>query len=86
MDGAVAPDHDEFGRPTLDDDVLVFVNAGPEPVAFTVPDVGPPHVWRPGIDTSAPDGVPGSTATVVDGASWTVGARSIAVLWSSPRR
>jgi glycogen operon protein len=39
LDGTDAPDEAEDGRPLLDDDFLILVNAYWEPVTFTIPPV-----------------------------------------------
>jgi isoamylase len=39
LDGTDAPDEDAAGRPLLDDDFLILVNAWWEPVTFTIPPV-----------------------------------------------
>jgi isoamylase len=51
VDGTVAPDIDARGRPTLDADVLILVNGSPQPVTFTVPDVGKRRSWRPELNS-----------------------------------
>ncbi len=51
VDGTVAPDLDARGRPMLDDDLLILVNGAPQPVTFTLPEVGKPCSWRAEIDS-----------------------------------
>ena len=51
VDGTVAPDLDAHGRPMLDDDLLILVNGSPQPVTFTIPEVGKPCSWQAEIDS-----------------------------------
>ena len=51
VDGTVAPDRDARGRPMLDDDLLTLVNGSPQPVTFTIPDVGKGCRWRVEVDS-----------------------------------
>jgi len=51
VDGTVAPDLDARGRPMLDDDLLLLVNGAPQPVTFTIPEVGKPCSWQAEIDS-----------------------------------
>ncbi len=51
VDGTVAPDLDARGRPMLDDDLLILVNGSPQPVTFTIPEVGKGCCWRAEVDT-----------------------------------
>ncbi len=51
VDGTVAPDLDAHGRPMLDDDVLILLNGSPQPVTFTIPEVGKRCSWRAEVDT-----------------------------------
>jgi glycogen operon protein len=80
LDGAAAPDLDQRGRPLLDDDLLILVNAWWEPVAFSLPDVGHPADWQVELDTYDPQRTTAATA----GDPVTVGPRSLTVL-RSPR-
>ncbi len=86
LDGVRDPDCDRLGRPLLDDDLLIFVNAWWEPLDFTLPDVGSPRAWECEIDTFHGDGkLPaGSEAGGRVGSTFTVGPRSLALL-RSPR-
>ena len=45
LDGTAAPDLDPRGRPLLEDDLLILVNAWWEPSAFSLLDVGRPADW-----------------------------------------
>ncbi len=51
VDGTVAPDLDARGRPMLDDDLLILVNGSPQPVTFTIPEVGKRCSWRAEVDS-----------------------------------
>ena len=42
VDGSVAPDHDRWGEPLLDHNLLVLVNGDADPVEFRIPDTHPP--------------------------------------------
>jgi isoamylase len=83
LDGCDAPDRDRDGRPMLDDDFLLMVNAWWEPLTFTIPVTRPPvagpgQAWHPEIDTYeglTSDGKP----PVHPGDQVTVGPRSVVV-------
>ncbi|HYT25907.1 MAG TPA: glycogen debranching protein GlgX [Actinomycetota bacterium] len=55
LDGMASPDLDRSGRPQLDDDLLILVNAWWEPVTFTLPEVGHAADWRLELDTYDPE-------------------------------
>ena len=81
IDGDTHPDRDREGRPLLDDDLLLLVNAWWEELSFTVP----AGDWRTAVDTSAgtadprpADGLPAAGAAV------RVGPRAL-VLLARPR-
>jgi isoamylase len=76
VDGTVAPDLDEHGRPMLDDDVLILVNGSPRPVTFTIPEVGKRCSWRTELDSFD---LPAETASCQPaGANDTAGAAGMA--------
>ena len=59
LDGRAQPDRDRYGRPMIDDDLLVLVNGWWEPIEFELPP-GPDrpgfpagHAWRLELDTAA---------------------------------
>ena len=79
VDGSVAPDLDERGRPELDDDLLFAVNGWWEEVEVTVPDLGRPAHWMLEFDTFGPSPV----GTTVAGETFPLRPRSIAVLRAS---
>jgi hypothetical protein len=54
LDGTAAPDLDPRGRPLLEDDLLILVNAWWEPSAFSLLDVGRPADWQVELDTYDP--------------------------------
>ena len=68
--------HDQRGRPLLDDDLLILVNAWWEAVAFSLPDIGRPADWQVELDTYDPQRITAVTA----GDPVTVGPRSLTVL------
>jgi isoamylase len=70
------PDLDQRGRPLLDDDLLILVNAWWEPVAFSFPNVRHPADWQVELDSDDPR----RTTPVVGGDSVTVGSRGLTVL------
>ncbi|CAA9243547.1 MAG: GH13_11 / GH13 / GH13_13 / GH13_10 / CBM 48 / GH13_37 [uncultured Corynebacteriales bacterium] len=80
IDGVVAADLDERGRPELDDDFLLAVNGWWEPIEFTVPTVGRPAHWMLEFDTYGPSPV----GTTVAGETVPLRPRSL-VLLRSPR-
>jgi len=61
--------------------VLVMVNAYWEPVGFTVPSP-PPGGWTPSLDTTPEDGVPAAGGPLGEGATITVGPRSMVIATS----
>jgi isoamylase len=80
VNGAAEPDHDDQGRPLLDDDLLLLVNGWWQALDFTLPDL-PTGAWRRDLDTADPSV---EAEAVPPGATVTVGPRSL-VLLTSPR-
>ena len=94
VDGTVTPDLDARGRPMLDDDLLILVNGSPQPVTFTIPDVGKRCSWHAEVDsfdlragtaksdTASANGTPGAGGTPgaadVAGAGQPAGTRDAA--------
>jgi len=76
VDGTVAPDQDERGRPELDDDLLIAINGWWEEVEVTVPAIGRPAHWMLEFDTYGPSPV----GTTVAGETFPLRPRSVAVL------
>jgi isoamylase len=81
LDGSDDPGQAADGTPLLDDDVLVLVNARPEPLEFVLPATRDQAAWRIELDTCDP-AVPGGTAAAGRhaGDHLTVSPRSIVVL------
>jgi isoamylase len=76
VDGSVAPDLDELGRPELDDDVLIAISGWWEQVEVTVPAIGRPAHWMLEFDTYGPSPV----GTTLAGEKFPVRPRSVVVL------
>ena len=76
VDGTVAPDLDERGRPELDDDLLIAINGWWEEVEVTVPAIGRPAHWMLEFDTYGPSPV----GTTVAGETFSLRPRSVVVL------
>ena len=76
VDGTVAPDLDERGRPELDDDLLIAINGWWEEVEVTVPAIGRPAHWMLEFDTYGPSPV----GTIVAGETVPLRPRSVVVL------
>ena len=85
LDGADAPDLAADGRPMIDDDFLLLVNAWWEPLTFTVPPTRPGQTWCREIDTFDPTaGRSTERSSVADPVA--VGPRSVVVLRGLPGR
>jgi glycogen operon protein len=80
LDGSDAPDIAADGRPLVDDDFLVLVNAWWERLEFVVPDPRPGLAWRAEIDTFDPAAVAQPAALLRAGDRLTVSPRSVLVL------
>ena len=76
VDGRVAPDLDERGRPELDDDLLIAVNGWWEAVEVTVPSIGRPAHWMLEFDTYGASPI----GTTVAGETFPLRPRSVVVL------
>ena len=74
IDGATDPDVSADGKPLIDDDFLIFVNAWWEPLTFRVPADWSGRPWEIVCDTFDPARL-GPAAPPVE-----VGARSIVLL------
>ncbi|MGO9779665.1 MAG: glycogen debranching protein GlgX [Streptosporangiaceae bacterium] len=81
LDGSDDPGQAADGTPLLQDDVLVLVNARPEPLEFVLPDTRDQAAWRIELDTYDP-AVPGSSKAAgrEAGDHITVSPRSIVLL------
>jgi isoamylase len=82
LDGSDDPDHGPDGRPLLDDDFLVLVNAWWEPIGFTIPATRPGTTWQEEIDSYEPS-LAGGGPPRLAGGQVTVGPRSVFVLRGS---
>jgi glycogen operon protein len=76
IDGATDPDVGPDGKPMLDDDFLMFVNAWWEPLTFTIPADFSARQWSVVCDTYDP------ARKVTVGQALTVGSRSIVIVQS----
>jgi glycogen operon protein len=87
IDGSVAPDHDRWGDPLVDRNLLVLVNGEADPVEFRIPDTAPAgrpsDLWRLELDTSLPGPEPAATTLVRAGETVLVAGRSLLVHWSA---
>jgi glycogen operon protein len=54
--GTAIEEQNERGRPILDSNFLLLINAHHEPISFTIPTEIPVNRWRVVFDTSGPDG------------------------------
>ena len=75
LNGAAIPSPDPRGARVLDDDFMVFFNAGDAPIEFTLP-AGVGAGWQHEIDTAQPDGLCGGVAD----SRVTVADRAVVVL------
>jgi isoamylase len=81
LDGSDDPDQGPDGRPLVDDDFLVLVNAWWEPIAFSIPVTRVGTQWQQEIDSYEPGAPSGPPQRA--GAQVTVGPRSVCVLRGS---
>jgi glycogen operon protein len=79
LDGSDDPDRGADGRPLVDDDFLVMVNAWWEPLTFIIPTTRPGQAWKCEIDTYDPH-APTEPVPTTAGGTITVGSRSVVVL------
>ena len=87
FDGTRDADRDDHGRPILDADLLIALNAWWESTVFTIPDVGGPRVWVRELDSltgraAAKTAAGAATETLAPGAQIVVGPRSLVLLHS----
>ncbi|MBO1415011.1 glycogen debranching protein GlgX [Streptomyces sp. FH025] len=81
LSGAAMSERDEAGRPLRDDGFLLLLNAGREPVAFTLPGepwASPEAGYETVLDTALPDTAVMMNAVVMDTA--VLGGRSLRLL------
>jgi isoamylase len=87
VDGSVAPDHDRWGEPLMDHNLLVLVNGQADPVEFRIPHTSPtgrpPDLWRLELDTSLPGPEPTSPTLARAGEIVLAPGRSLLVHWSA---
>jgi isoamylase len=77
IDGSTDPDEGPDGRPMVDDDFFVLLNAWWEPLTFTVPDDLESRHWDIACDSFDP------ARKITAAREITVGSRSVVVLRSS---
>ncbi|MFA5882517.1 MAG: glycogen debranching protein GlgX [Acidimicrobiia bacterium] len=80
LDGHDAPDRAHDGRPLVDDDFLLVVNAWWEPLAVALPGAGRHRAWRPVFDTTTGEFASVDAPAVAAGDPVTAGPRSLTVL------
>ncbi len=79
VDGEATDEVDDRGRPVLGDTLILFVNAGSDPVTFTLPSLNGGGGWTLLVDSAAGmDGQPVPRA--VDAPEFRVDAHSLAML------
>jgi glycogen operon protein len=80
LDGRDAPDRADDGKPLIDDDFLVLVNAWWEPLDFTLPATREwQQCWSTEIDTFQPT-IAAPSADLPTGETRKLGPRSVVVL------
>jgi isoamylase len=79
LPGPAADLTDEEGLPSIDDTLLLLVNASEEEISFTLPDVVGRRYWELALDSAKPNANPGSESYMPGGAYKIVG-RSLALL------
>jgi glycogen operon protein len=77
--GRALEELDERGRPLVDDDVLVLLNAHHEPIPFTLPTFNGSSHWHAVIDTQHDSGL-APEARYEAGAVYPLQERSVALL------
>jgi glycogen operon protein len=77
--GRAINEHDERGRPVVDDDYLILLNAHHEPMPFRVPSIEGFAAWHLVLDTSLEEGFVRDGRRVRSGDSYPLVARAIAV-------
>ncbi|CAA9587740.1 MAG: GH13_11 / GH13 / CE1 / GH13_13 / GH13_10 / CBM48 / GH13_14 / GH13_37 [uncultured Thermomicrobiales bacterium] len=77
LNGGIMEERDERGRPLTDDVFFLLLNAGHEPLAFTLPGAADGPDWEVELDTASPRNGHGGYRP---GGSYAVGARSLVVL------
>ena len=75
LDGCALDERTETGEPVVDEDLLLLVNAAPEPVAFTIPAAFSEGDWR--LELSTAEGV---CESIAPGATLDVPGRALLLL------
>ena len=75
LDGRALDERNENGEPVVDDDLLLLLNAAPEPVEFTIPEAFSAGDWRLELATVA-----GVRECVAPGETLTVPGRALLLL------
>jgi glycogen operon protein len=78
LNGQVMNEWDEHGNIIHDDILLLLLNAGPDDIAFILPNGMSASPWEPLIDTTAPDGT--THPPTPPGQGYNLRARSLALL------
>jgi glycogen operon protein len=81
--GSALDEQDEQGRPIVDSNFLLLINAHHEPISFTIPTLVPVPHWRVVFDTASPDGNPQGKSTWSAAESYPLADRSLALLMES---
>jgi glycogen operon protein len=78
--GSALDEQDEKGRPIVDSNFLLLINAHHEPISFTIPTSVPVGHWRVVLDTAGPGGNPQGKSTWGAAASYPLLEHSLALL------
>jgi glycogen operon protein len=84
--GDALEEQDEKGRPILDQNFLLLINAHREPIPFTIPALGSVTRWRVLLDTGSPEGNPKEKFTWSAKAPYPLREHSLALLVESRGR
>jgi glycogen operon protein len=80
LGGDAIPTLDRQGERIVGDTLLVLINAGPDPMAFVLPEGAPGGAWEVVIDTRAAAPPPAMEATSAAGERYALVSRSMAVM------
>jgi isoamylase len=78
LNGAIMDEWDARGNHVRDDVLLLLLNAGHEPIAFTLPGVNGGQAWEPLLDTAHPDSA--ELSLCEPGAAYLLQGRSLVLL------
>lgn len=84
--GDALEEQDEKGRPILDQNFLLLINAHHEPISFAIPALGLLTRWRVLLDTGSPEGAPEEQFTWSAKAPYPLREHSLALLMESQGR